>query len=315
MPMHSRIISGFTPALFELRIGQLAMRGGRGMADERFAVADIEQALEQPERVMETLARLETAFDAEGEERGPASAQIFLRQRVVGIVHMAGIAAPFDARMRPQERCDPRRVLDVALHAQRQRLDALQQHERAHRREHRASVALADGAAARDVGASAVLLGVDDAVIGVLRLGQHREAFGVRGPVEAAAVDDGTAHGRAVAAEELGQRMHDDVGAVGEGLEQHRRRDGVIDDQRHAVAVRDLRQRLDVGDVAGRVADALAIDRAGVRVDQRLDVLRRVARGEAEVDALLAQEGIEQGVGRPHTASAGSRCSSRPRRC
>ena len=57
-----------------------------------------------------------------------------------------------------------------------------------------------------------------------------------------AAVDDGAAERRAVAAHELGQRMHDDVGAVFDRPQQDRRRDRVVDDQRHAVPVRDVGQ-------------------------------------------------------------------------
>jgi hypothetical protein len=43
-----------------------------------------------------------------------------------------------------------------------------------------------------------------------------------------------------VAAEELGQRMHDDVGAVLERLAQVGRRQRVVDDQRHAGALGDV---------------------------------------------------------------------------
>ena len=52
--------------------------------------------------------------------------------------------------------------------------------------------------------------------------------------------------------------MHDDVGAVVDRPQQDRRRHRVVDDQRHAVPVRDLGQRFDVADVAGRIADAFA---------------------------------------------------------
>jgi hypothetical protein len=71
-----------------------------------------------------------------------------------------------------------------------------------------------------------------------------------------------------VAAEVLGQRVHDDVGAVLEGPAQVGRGHGVVDDQRHAVAVRDLGQLFEVGDVAERVADRFAEERLGLAVDQ-----------------------------------------------
>ena len=139
------------------------------------------------------------------------------------------------------------------------------------RRQHRAGGALIDAAAARDIGAGAEMIGIDEAVIGRVRRAEHREALRVLLPGKLAAVDDDAAHGRAVAAHELGQRMHHDVGAVLDRPQQDRRRDRVVDDQRHAVPVRDVGERLDVADVAGRIADALAEQRAGLVVDQLLD--------------------------------------------
>ena len=58
-----------------------------------------------------------------------------------------------------------------------------------------------------------------------------------------AAVDDDAADRRAVAAEVLRRRVHDDVGAVLERPDQVRGRDRVVDDQRHACVVRDVRRR------------------------------------------------------------------------
>ena len=88
------------------------------------------------------------------------------------------------------------------------------------------------------------------------------------GPGEFAAVHDRAAHGRAVAADEFRQRMHDDIGAVTDGLQQDGRGNRVVHDQRHAVAMGDFGQRFDVGDIAGRIADAFAIDGARILVDQ-----------------------------------------------
>ena len=59
----------------------------------------------------------------------------------------------------------------MALHPQRQGLDALQQEEGAHRRQHRAGGALIDAARAREIGVGAETVGVDEAVIGLVGLG------------------------------------------------------------------------------------------------------------------------------------------------
>jgi hypothetical protein len=91
--------------------------------------------------------------------------------------------------------------------------------------------------------------------------------------------------------------MHDDVGAVVDRLDEDRRRHRVVDDERNAVAMRHARERLDVADVARRVSDRLAEHRTGVVVDQLLDLVRPVARGEPHPDALARKHMGEQRVG------------------
>ena len=122
------------------------------------------------------------------------------------------------------------------------------------------------------------------------------KAAGVFRPGKTSAVDDRAAERGAVAAEKFRQRMNRDIGAVIERLQQDRRRDGIVDDQRHAVAMRDLGQRLDIADVAGGIADGLGEHRLGVVVDQLLDGVRLVAVGEAGGDALARQHMAKQGV-------------------
>jgi hypothetical protein len=100
-----------------------------------------------------------------------------------------------------------------------------------------------------------------------------------------------------MAAQVLGQRVHDDVGALFERPAQVGAGHGVVDDQRHAVAVRHRGQRRQVGDVALRVAQALDEDRLGAAVDQRLEARRVAVVGEADLDAVLRQRVCEQVVG------------------
>ena len=70
-------------------------------------------------------------------------------------------------------------------------------------------------------------------------------------------------------AHKLGERVHHDIGAVLDRAQQHRRGHGVIHHEWDAVPVRHLRQRLDIADVAGRIAYALAVDGARLGVDER----------------------------------------------
>ena len=101
-----------------------------------------------------------------------------------------------------------------------------------------------------------------------------------------------------MAAEKFRQRMNGDIGAVIERLQQDRGRNRVVDDERYAVAMGDLRQRLDIANIAGRIADGLRENRFGVFVDQLLDGIRLVAVGKARRDALTRQDVSEQRVRR-----------------
>ena len=74
---------------------------------------------------------------------------------------------------------------------------------------------------------------VAQAVVARVGLGEAREPT-AGGVVERAAVDDRAADRRAVAADELGHRVHDDVGAPLQRAHEVRRRDRVVDDERHA---------------------------------------------------------------------------------
>ena len=82
---------------------------------------------------------------------------------------------------------------------------------------------------------------------------------------------------RAVAAQELGGRVHDDVGAVRQRVDQVGAGDGVVDDERDAVGVGHAGDTLDVEHVVARVADGLAVERLGVRTNSGLP-LRKIVR-------------------------------------
>ena len=91
----------------------LAVGGRSRVAGERFRIADIDEPRDQLQRVVEGLAGLEAALDAEGEQRRRVAVEIFLDQRVIGAVGEAGIVDPGDARIVAQEFGDLARVLDM----------------------------------------------------------------------------------------------------------------------------------------------------------------------------------------------------------
>ena len=100
-----------------------------------------------------------------------------------------------------------------------------------------------------------------------------------------------------MAAEEFRQRVHDDVGAVIDRLDQIRRRQRVVDDQRHAGLARHRRDRLDVGDGAAGIGDQLDEDGLGARRDRGLEAADIVGVGPHHVPA-KALEGVGELVDR-----------------
>src|ERR1700722_12321400 len=90
--------------------------------------------------------------------------------------------------------------------------------------------------------------------------------------------------------------MNDDVRAVIDGAHQHRRRDGVVDYQRHAVAMSHLGERFEVAYIAGRIADGLAKYRAGVIVDQGFEIGGAVGFCETHLYAHLRRDVAEESV-------------------
>ncbi|MNZ66269.1 hypothetical protein D3C78_844880 [compost metagenome] len=268
------------------------------MAGQRLGVADVHQAHHQLQRIDEARAGRLAALDAERQDRRWFAAGIALGQFMLGVVGQPCIFHPRHLLVGLQVAGDLQRVLGVALHAQGQGFQALQDQEGVERRQRCACVAQRHHAAATDEGGGAEGFGVGDAVIGRVGGVEQGEAFLVVGPWELAGVDDDAADAGAVAADVLGQRVHHDVGAVLERPAEDRRGHGVVDDQRHAVAVRGVGQGLQVDDVAGRVADGFAEHRLGALVDQRFQCGDVVMGCEARLDA-EARQGVRQQVVSP----------------
>ncbi len=98
----------------------------RGMDGEAARVADIGDVVEHLQRVDEAPSRLRAALELEADERAIAALEIFvgarprlarLQRRMDHLRHLGALG---------EEVGDGRRVLRMALHAQRQRLYALQ---------------------------------------------------------------------------------------------------------------------------------------------------------------------------------------------
>jgi hypothetical protein len=85
---------------------------------------------------------------------------------------------------------------------------------------------------------------------------------------------------------------------VPQWLAEVRRRDGVVDDERDLVLVRDRTDPLEVEHVALRVADRLAVEGAGLGPDGRAPSVEVVGIGdERDLDAELGERVVEEVVG------------------
>ena len=119
-----------------------------------------------------------------------------------------------------QEIGNLQRVVTDAVHAQCQGFDALQNQEGIERRNRRTHIAQRHDAGTADVGSGAERFGINDAVVGNIRLIEALELGLVLRPRELAAIDDDAAKAVAMAAEVLGQGVHNDVGTMLEGAAQ-----------------------------------------------------------------------------------------------
>src|SRR6202034_905022 len=122
-------------------------------------------------------------------------------------------------------------VLHVPLHTEAQRLEPLEEEEGIERSDRRTRVAQVLQASLEDEPGGKEGRGQiakDEAVIAGVRLGKGGESPAAL-VVERAAVDDDAPDGGAVAADELGGGVDDDVGAVTQGLSQVRRGQRAVD--------------------------------------------------------------------------------------
>ena len=160
-----------------------------------------------------------------------------------------------------------------------QALEAQIQVECALRRLHRAKVSHQLRGAFRDERARvSELLGIRYAVVALVRRAEAGEFVCMRHPVELPAVDDRAAERRRMAVHVLGRRMRHNVRAPLDRAAVDRRCKRVVNDKRHAVSVRSLREALDVQNRERRVRDRLAEDGLRVRAERRFEFLFRAVR-------------------------------------
>jgi len=97
-----------------------------------------------------------------------------------------------------------------------------------------------------------------------------------------------------MASDKLRSRVDHDIGAPLDGPHQRRRGRRVIDHQRNAALMRDLRQPLDVGDIKLRIAERLRVQRLGPGRDRRANPLEVVGIDELHRDSQPRQRVVEE---------------------
>ena len=237
------------------------------MARQGAGIANVHQAQDQLQGVDESRPGFLAALDPEAENAGRAAVHIFLCQRIVRAFRQAGVVHPVDLGVVTQELGHLLGVFTVAVHAQRQGFNALQDQEGIHGAQGRTGVTQRCHSGTADEGGFTEGFGIDHAVVGRIRLIQYPETRLVFSPGEFPGIHNYPGHGVAVPAHVFGQRVDHDIRTVFDGPPQIGRGHGIVDDQRHTGLMGRLGQAGDVDDVAGRVTHGLTEDGLGVVIN------------------------------------------------
>ena len=120
------------------------------------------------------------------------------------------------------------------------------------------------------------------------------KAVSFKYPVEFAGFNNDAAQGRSVAADKLGGGMHHDIRAVLNRPDQIRRTEGVVNHQRKPVPVGNLRNRVNVRNVAVRIPQRLQVNRPGILPDRLFHFLQVVGVHKGGFNAVLRQRMRQQ---------------------
>ena len=259
------------------------------MDDEAARVADVGQVGEELQRVDEPPARRATVAvggaEAEREHRPGPPAEVLARQGVLRMILEPGVGHPGHPRVVAKEPRHAERVGGVALHAERQRLEALEQQEGVDRREARPGVAHRLGPHLHQEAVVAERIVEPQPVIRGRRVRDRRHVA----VVEPAGLEHRPADAVAMSADELGGGVQHDGGAPVDGPAEVRRGECVVHDQRNAMRGGQRGQRLEVQNAAARIADRLAVEGSRRRRDRGLPVFQPGRVHEVDADRELAE--------------------------
>jgi hypothetical protein len=148
-------MSSETPAFAISVGGQLTVRGRGRVAGQCLAIADIDQAGDQLQRILELAATDAAALDTEVKDAGCTATHVFLNQGVVLVLRQTSVIDPADLGMGFEEVGNLQCVFTDAVHAQGQGFDALQDEEGIERADRGTHVAQRHDTGTADVGSGA----------------------------------------------------------------------------------------------------------------------------------------------------------------
>src|ERR1700680_4850313 len=184
----------------------------------------------------------------------------------------SGIVDPGNLWMRRQIARHLQSVARVAVHAQLQGFQALQEEERVKRTQRRTEIAQPFNASLHNIGEVAESFVKADSVIALARLEHLRKCPAV--PRKTTAVDNDTADGGPVSADELRRGVEHDVRSMLNRTAQIWGSESVVDHQRKIGFVGDGCHGVDVQNIQNRIADGFAVNDARTRSDSAAEIPR-----------------------------------------
>ena len=181
----------------------------------------------------------------------------------------------------------------MSLEAEGESLHALQKQESIEGRDRGSCIAQEDGTDVSDKGRGTDRIIERDPVIAGVGLGDLGiPASGL--PVEFSGLYDNAAQGRSVSPDEFGRRVNHDISSVFDRADQVGSSESIVNDKGQSVAVGDLRDRVDIRDVAVRVSQCLQIDSPGVFLNSVFNLFQIVGIHKGRRDPELGQSVGEQ---------------------
>ena len=234
-----------------------------------------------------------SAFNIKGKDGTAAVREIPFIKRMVRVIFEGGMVYPFDLRMMSKEFHDFLCIFGMSLKPERQGFHTLQEQECIKRGNGSARVTKQDRT---DIGhkcsrSHCVIEG--DAVIAWIRGGDIR-ILSRSGPVEFPGFHHNAAEGCPVTADELRGGMNHDIRSVFDRADEVRRSEGIIDHNRNSVPVGDFRNRVDIRDIAVRIAKRFQEDRPCVIRNRCFHFFRIMDIDKCRADAVLGKRMLQQ---------------------